>query len=464
MATHFQTISPVDNSIYVEREYSTGEQIQTALEKAQKAHTYWKNVSLTQRVQLCSQAIELFKTKQDQLAREICWQMGRPIAHAGGEIDGVVERAEYMLSIAESALAPIQVAGNHNRIRYIQKEPLGVVFLIAPWNYPYLTAINTLIPALVAGNAVIIKHSSQTPLCAERLVEIFLEAGFPESVFQYLHLTHADCGQVIEHPAINFVAFTGSVAGGRSVANSAAPLFKGVGLELGGKDPVYIRDDADLSTAVASVMDGVFYNAGQSCCGIERIYVHKGVYHDFIDAACQWVKTLNLGRPDELATTLGPMVSKQAATVVRSQIKEAVTSGATPLIDEFKYALSKPDTPYLAPQLLTNVNHTMSLMREESFGPVAGIMTVDNDNEAVSLMNDSDYGLTAAIYTQDVDIAKSLGEQLETGTVFMNRCDYLDPALVWTGVKYSGRGCTLSILGYDQLTQPKSYNLKLVEA
>ncbi|MBU2709545.1 aldehyde dehydrogenase family protein [Zooshikella harenae] len=464
MSTQFQTISPVDNSIYVEREYATGEQIQTALEEAQKAHIYWKNVPLTQRVQLCTQAIELLKTKQDQLAREICWQMGRPIVHAGGEINGVIERAEYMLSIAESALAPIQVPGNHTRIRYIQKEPLGVVLLIAPWNYPYLTAINTLIPALVAGNTVIIKHSTQTPLCAERLVEIFLEAGFPDSVFQYLHLTHAGCEQVIEHPAINFVAFTGSVAGGRSIASSSAQYFKGVGLELGGKDPAYIREDADLATAVASVMDGVFFNAGQSCCGIERIYVHKAVYHDFVEAACQWVKALNLGRPDELATTLGPMISKQAATAVRSQIKEAVACGATMLIDEFKYALSQPGTPYLAPQLLVNVNHSMSIMNEESFGPVAGIMFVDNDDEAVYLMNDSDYGLTAAIYTQDINVAKSLGERLETGTVFMNRCDYLDPALAWTGVKDSGRGCTLSLLGYDQLTQPKSYNLQLAEA
>jgi len=236
--------------------------------------------------------------------------------------------------------------------------------------------------------------------------------------------------------------------------------FISTGLELGGKDPAYVRADADLEHAIENVVDGAFFNSGQSCCGIERIYVHKDLYPGFIAGTAGLVSQYVLGDPTLMATNLGPMVSTKAADFVRAQIADAVEQGATKLIDASIFPADKPGTPYLAPQVLVDVDHTMRVMRQESFGPVVGIMSVDTDEEAVALMNDSDFGLTASIWTQDEQMALDLAEQLETGTVFMSRCDYLDPALAWTGVKNSGRGCTLSSMGYEALTRPKSIHLR----
>ena len=462
MTDTLKTLSPVDNRIYVERPYARDEETDRALDRARKAQAAWKKTPLAERKRIASAFTDAFVGHKDEIAEELTWQMGRPIRFAAGEVGGLEERARAMIDLADAGLANVQVSAKPGFDRWIQREPLGVVFVIAPWNYPYLTAVNTVVPALLAGNAVILKHSAQTPLCAERFQQAFDEAGLPEGLFQYLHLTHEAAERVIQDPRIDQLAFTGSVAGGHAVEQAAAGRFIGVGLELGGKDPAYIRADADLDQAVDTAMDGAFFNSGQSCCGIERIYVHRDIYDAFVPRAIDWVRSLKLGRPDDPETTLGPVVRAAAADFVREQIREAIHQGARAAIDPADYELDEPGSPYLAPQVLLDVDHSMRVMTEESFGPVVGIQKVDSDEEAVALMNDSDYGLTGAIFTRDYDRGIELGEQLEVGTFFINRCDYLDPELAWVGVKNSGRGCTLSVIGYEQLTRPKSFHIKKI--
>ncbi|MFV8782350.1 aldehyde dehydrogenase family protein [Microbulbifer sp. SA54] len=453
-------ISPVDNSVYAERPFAGVYEIQDALNRARRAQPAWARLPVADKAALVNEAVAWLIQKKPQLAEEICWQMGRPIAYAGGEIDGLAERARYMAEIAEAALADISLPAKSGFTRFIRRVPLGTSLVIAPWNYPYLTAINAVVPALLAGNSVLLKHSTQTPLCAERLVEAFVAVGIPEGVFQYLHLDHRDAEQIIINRDVEHVAFTGSVAGGAAIETAAAGRFVSLGLELGGKDPAYVRADADLDHAVASVIDGAFFNSGQSCCGIERIYVHESLFDSFVQKAAALVAQYRLGRPDDPGTTLGPLIRASAADFVRDQIDEALAQGAVAHIDGGAFELDQRGSPYMAPQLLTNVSHTMRVMNEESFGPVVGVMAVADDEQALALMNDSEYGLTAAIYSGDEEAAIRLGDCLQTGTVFMNRCDYLDPALAWTGVKNSGRGCTLSSVGFEYVTRPKSFHLK----
>lgn len=460
MSKRLQTFSPIDGSLYLERDLATPEQIQRALDSAVYAQQRWKQTPLAERVALGRRAVEAFAAREAQLAEELCWMMGRPIRYAPGEVRGFVERASYMADIAEQALADIRLPDKPGFNRFIRREPLGVSLVIAPWNYPYLTAVNAVMPALLAGNAVLLKHSAQTPLCSERMVEAFREAGLPEGVFQFLHLSHADTEQLIQAEPVRHVAFTGSVAGGAMVEKAAAGRFIATGLELGGKDPAYVRADADLAHAVETCVDGAFFNSGQSCCAIERIYVHDYLYDDFVEQAMALVKTYRLGRSDDPETTLGPVVRPEAAAFIRAQVAEAVGQGASALIDPDSFKLDKPGTCYLAPQILTGVNHGMRVMTEETFGPVVGIQRVSSDDEALALMNDSEFGLTAAIFSQNEPAALALAERIDAGTVFLNRCDYLDPALAWTGVKNSGRGCTLSSIGYEHLTRPKSFHFK----
>ena len=455
-----QCISPIDGSVYVERRLASNPEIQAALARAELAQQTWKRTPLSERIAIGRRAIAAFAAREAQLAEELCWMMGRPIRYAAGEIRGFVERASHMADIAEGSLADIRLPDKPGFTRFIRREPLGVALVIAPWNYPYLTAVNAVLPALLAGNAVLLKHSAQTPLCAERMVEAFAEAGLPEGVFQYLHLSHGDTEALIQAPSIAHVAFTGSVPGGAMVEQAAAGRFISVGLELGGKDPAYVRADADLQHAVETAIDGAFFNSGQSCCGIERIYVHESLYDAFVEQAVALVRQYKLGRSDDPQTTLGPLVRADAADFVRGQIAEAVAQGARAHIDPAEFPLDAPGTPYLAPQVLTGVHHGMRVMTEESFGPVVGIQKVASDEEALALMNDSEFGLTAAIFSRDVDAAMALADRVEAGTVFLNRCDYLDPGLAWTGVKHSGRGCTLSRVGYEQLTRPKSFHFK----
>ncbi|CCN33998.1 putative SUCCINATE SEMIALDEHYDE DEHYDROGENASE [Vibrio nigripulchritudo SO65] len=454
------TLSPINGKVCVTRELATAEQIQAVISSASLSQKEWQATSLEKRKAICSQAIENFVANKEEIAKEITQMMGRPIAHTQGEVFGVEERALSMIAQADDALATIELPEKTGFTRYIKRVPVGNVLVIAPWNYPYLTAINAVIPALLAGNSVMLKHSAQTPLCAERLVEAFEGTGLPKGVFQFVHTDHASTEKMIQHPGIDYVAFTGSVAGGAMVERNAAGRFIGVGLELGGKDPAYVRSDADLDHAVETLVDGAFFNSGQSCCGIERIYVHESVHDQFVEKAVELAKEYTLGDPTDPETTLGPLVKTAAADFVREQIKQAVSQGARAHIDEHLFPMSQKGTPYLAPQILTEVNHSMSVMNEESFGPVVGIQSVTSDEEAISLMNDSEFGLTASVFTKDELTGARIGEQIETGTFFVNRCDYLDPQLAWTGVKNSGRGCTLSSIGFEMLTRPKSFHIK----
>ena len=460
MSESLRTISPVDGSVYVERPLAGAAEINKALDVARAAQAEWRNVPVATRQEILRKAVAAFVAKKDEIAAEISWQMGRPISQAGGEVNGFKERADYMINIAPEALGDYNPGEKAGFNRFIRREPLGVVAIIAPWNFPYLTAVNGVVPALMAGNAVVLKHSHQTPLCAERFAEAFEAAGLPKGLFQYLHLSHADAEKLMGDIRIDFVNFTGSVPGGHAVQKAVGGKFIATGMELGGKDPAYLRSDVNINHAVENVIDGAFFNSGQSCCGIERIYAHESVFDAFVEKAAGLVSQYRLGSPIDTETNLGPMVRASSAAFVRGQIADAIRDGAKALIDPSKFAANKEGTPYLAPQVLINVDHSMRVMSEESFGPVVGIMKVTSDDEAIALMNDSEFGLTASIWTADEDAALSIGDRLQTGTVFMNRADYLDPALAWTGVKNSGRGCTLSKLGYESLTRPKSFHLR----
>ncbi|MEL7422650.1 MAG: aldehyde dehydrogenase family protein [Bacteroidota bacterium] len=461
MSNLFQTISPIDNSVYLEREYADSSTIENALANAAKAQASWRNTAIAERALVCQKVLEYFLTNAQDMAEELTWQMGRPLRYTPFEItSGFQERANHMIRIAEQSLADIPAPELDGFERYISREPLGTVLVLAPWNYPYLTSVNAIIPAIMAGNTVVLKHSEQTPLCAERYAEAFAYANAPAGVFQYLHINHDQVATVINDQRIDFVAFTGSVAGGHAVHQAVGQRFIGAGLELGGKDPAYVRADANLEHAIENLVDGSFFNSGQSCCGIERIYVHQDLFQPFVDGFVELTKQYVLGNPLEAETTLGPMVRTASAVHAQSQIEQAIQQGARALIDTKSFAKHQQGTPYMAPQILIDVDHKMSIMQEETFAPVVGIMPVSGDAEAIQLMNDSSYGLTASIWTTDTDKAKAVGQQIETGTLFMNRCDYLDPALAWTGVKNSGRGCTLSTLGYAALTRPKSYHLR----
>lgn len=453
-------ISPVDGRVYVERPHADNATIEQAIAGAAKAQAAWRLKSVAERAAICSAAVDAFVARKSQIAEEITWQMGRPISQAPGEVGGFEERARHMIAIADTALADLQPTAKDGFNRFIRREPVGVVFTVAPWNFPYLTAVNSVWPAVMAGNAVLLKHSAQTPLCAERFEEAFVEAGAPEGLVRHLHLTHDQTAAVMRSADVDFVAFTGSVDGGHAVQHALADRFIGTGLELGGKDPAYVRADADLAQAIDTLVDGAMFNTGQSCCGIERIYVHQSVFDDFLSGAAELTRGYRLGNPTDSNTSLGPMVRTSAADFVRGQVAEAVAAGATAHVDPKLFAADAAGTPYLAPQILSGVDHSMRVMTEESFGPVVGVMPVADDAEAIRLMNDSAFGLTASVFTRDEEAAIFIGNQVETGTFFMNRCDYLDPALAWTGVKNSGRGCTLSSVGYESLTRPKSYHLK----
>jgi acyl-CoA reductase-like NAD-dependent aldehyde dehydrogenase len=456
-----KVFSPVDGSVYVERDFHTPKDVDKVLSGAVEAQRKWKQLDVAERKPYIERFIRSFEKATDRISEELSWQMGRPVVQAPSEVRGTIERSVGMLDLAEKALANVLVGEKPGFHRYIKKEPLGVVLVIPAWNYPYLIAINTIVPALLAGNAVVLKHSSQTPLVSERFYDAFVDAGLPEGLFQYLYLTHEDTAKVIQDKRVDFVAFTGSVPGGYQVQQAAVNRFIGIGLELGGKDPAYVCEDANLEYSIENLVDGAFYNAGQSCCGIERIYVHKNIYDQFVEGFVALTRQYKLGNPLDKETNLGPVAKKSGAETVINHIHAAVKAGAKALIDPSLFPATELGFNYLAPQVLVDVDHTMAVMTEESFGPVVGIMKVNSDEEAVALMNDSEYGLTASVWTKDEEKAIALGDKVETGTLFMNRCDYLDPYLCWTGVKNSGRGCTLSALGYDHLTRPKSFHLRV---
>ncbi|GAA6153356.1 aldehyde dehydrogenase family protein [Pseudoteredinibacter isoporae] len=468
MPDQLRCYSPIDGKQYVQRRYCSDEELNFAIDHARVAQGRWQSTPLEQRLTQLAEVLNYFDEHRKLIAEQITWQMGRPSRYAEGEINGLLERGRHMLSIAPTALAnirPTSTEGLGSSLdHYIELTPVGLVLTVAPWNYPLLTTVNSVIPALAAGNAVLLKPSAQTPLAGEHFQRACAQAGLPKDLLQCLHLRHEQSSRLLSEGQVDFASFTGSVQAGAEFERSAAGQFLGLGLELGGKDPAYVRADLhseQVEEAAVALADGAFFNSGQSCCGIERIYVAETHYERFCERFVAEVGQLKLGNPIEPETTLGPLVRPAAANWVREQVAKAVEQGARTWIDPSQYPLDDGEGAYLAPQVLTDVNHRMSVMSEESFGPVVGIMPVSGDAQAIELMNDSAYGLSASIWTQDKEAAQTIGQQIQTGTVFMNRCDYLDPALAWTGVKQTGRGVSLSSLGYAQLTQAKSFHLRL---
>ena len=452
--------SPVDGREIARRRIASDAGIATAIATARTAQRDWAAQPLQVRIDAVLRMLDALLAGDAEAVPELAWQMGRPVRY-GGEFRGVAERVRHMAGIAPAALANVVPADRPGFTRYVRRDPLGLVLVIAPWNYPYLTAVNSIAPALIAGNAVLLKHAAQTLLAGERFAAAAAAAGLPDGLFANLVLSHDQTAGILVSSSVDHCVFTGSVAGGRAIERAAAGTFTSLGLELGGKDPAYVREDADLDDAVANLVDGACFNSGQSCCGIERIYVHASLYDGFVERAAAAVSAYVLGDPLDPATTLGPMATARGANHVRTQLAAALAAGARGLVDPGRFPADTGAGPYLAPQLMIDVDHRMELMTVETFGPVVGVMKVADDGEAVRLMNDSPYGLSAAIWTRDAGAAVQIGEQLDTGTVFMNRCDYLDPGLAWTGVKDTGRGASLSAIGYETLTRPKSFHLKL---
>lgn len=452
------TRSPVDGRVILERALADRAGLERALARAEAGRRAWRATPLDERLAALGRMVDDMEARKPALAQGLVEQIGRPTRWAGGEINGFVDRARTMIRLAPGALAAVDPGEKAGFKRSIKREPLGAVLVLAPWNYPYLTAVNAVVPALAAGNVVLLKHSDQSPLVAEEMVASARAAGIPEEVFQFIHMSHELTAEAVADPRVHHVCFTGSVDGGHAVVEAARRRFIDIGLELGGKDPAYVRPDANLAFAAENIVEGVLFNSGQSCCAVERIYVHDAVYDEFIERAIAECERWVVGAPDDPAAWMGPMARARGAEAVRRQVAAAMEAGAWGLVDP--EAFGDLEGNFVAPQLLGEVTHDMELMREETFGPVAGVMRVRSDEEAVALMNDSRYGLTASIWSRDLEAAEAIGDALDTGTVFLNRCDYLDPELAWTGVKDSGRGVTLSTLGFHHLTRAKSFHLR----
>ncbi|MEM6991209.1 MAG: aldehyde dehydrogenase family protein [Myxococcota bacterium] len=455
-------VSPIDGQIAYQYERLGLDAARAAVEEAAAAQQSFRATPLAERVALCRRMLHAYEAREDQYAEQITRMMGKPLAHARGEFQGPMkERVGHLCTIAADALADEHPEAIDGFTRFIRREPVGVVFDIAAWNYPLIIAINVVVPAVLAGNAVVIKHAHQTALVAQQLAQAFADAGAPAGLVQAMPVDHTVAASLIGQRRFGYVSFTGSVRGGHEVYRAvAANDFIGCGLELGGKDGALVLPDCDLPSTVDNLVDAAFFNAGQSCCGIERIYVHADVYDSFVEAYVAQARAYVLGNPLDEGTNLGPMVRADAVQHVRAQVEQATTRGAQVVVGDADYVVPDLSDCYLAPHVLTGVNHSMNLMTEETFGPAIGIMKYTSVDEGVALMNDSHYGLTGSVWTTDDARAAALAERIDAGTVFQNRCDYLDPGLAWTGVKDSGHGASLSRLGFLSVTRPKSFHLR----
>ncbi|MGI9461233.1 MAG: aldehyde dehydrogenase family protein [Alphaproteobacteria bacterium] len=455
-------ISPIDGKLLASRHSLDEKQLTQIIQDAKNAQKKWANTSLTTRKEYIKKFMAAMQAMNQDIIPELAQQMGRPVRF-GGEWHSFEERINFMLEYADQALGDRLPPNPQNGFKRFQvRSPIGLVMVIAPWNYPYLTANNTIGVALLSGNAVLLKHSSQTILVGERFQKAFDMAGLPKGLFTNIVLDHPTSEKLLQSGHINFVNFTGSVNGGRAIEKAAAGSFAGIGLELGGKDPAYVMNDADIKAAVDNLVDGAFFNSGQCCCGIERIYLEEKIYDDFLSAAIEKTQKYVLDNPLDENTTLGPMAHHRFANTVRQQVTAAIKEGASPHIDSKLFPKDNDKDCYVMPQILTEVNHNMTIMQEETFGPVVGIMKVKNDSDAITLMNDSPFGLTASLWTNDVARAEKIGRQIDSGTIFMNRCDYVDPGLGWTGIKNTGRGISLGFGGFDSMTRAKNFHLRQI--
>ena len=453
--------NPYTGEVVLERQLATSSQMDEIMKRSHEAHRSWKRTSLTERLEVVKRFTDHFHSNAHDYAAEITASMGKPLGQARGEVRGMIYRATQMSAIAEDALADIVLPEQKGYSRWIRREPVGVVVVLAAWNYPLLTAINSVVAAVLAGNSVVLKQSPRAPRCAEQFAEAFEAAGAPKDLVTAIHCSYAVSEELVAHPLAGYVSFTGSVFGGRRIYQAVAnSRFIDVGLELGGKDPAYVAEDANFEHAVVNLVEGGFYNAGQSCCGIERVYVHETIYDKFLEATVEETRNYQPGDPMVKDTSLGPMAQPTSVPFLEKQIDEAKSSGARILTGGSATQFDGKGR-FFSPTIVADTDHSMSIAKEESFGPVIAIQKVSSDQQAIEKMNDSAFGLTASIWTSDIERGRKLLPQLEAGTVFLNRADYLDPHLAWTGVKDSGKGASLSALGFHAVTRPKSYHLRL---
>jgi len=449
-----QVHSPYDDQLVAELNTDDAASLETKLVAAMHAQAEWRAVPVPERIERVRAGVEWFREHAEAVAVDVTRQMGKPLVQARSEVSGLLERAEYMLSIAAEELAPEHLPAKDGFTRRIEHVPLGVVLDVAAWNYPLLIPVNVVVPALLAGNAVLLKHSARTPLCGQHFERAFEAVGLP-GLLSSLILDHSQTEGLIADPRVGHVAFTGSVQGGRRIHRAVSARFIDVGLELGGNDPAYVAADADLATAVAGVVDGACYNAGQSCCAVERVYVHQVVADEFLEAARELMKAYHTGDPMLAETTLGPLASAGSLPELERQVQEARAAGA-----ELLTGGHSVDGRFFEATLLSGCANDTALMQEESFGPLLPVLTVAGDAEALIHMNDTRFGLTASIWTADRDRAEWFATRHDAGTIYQNRCDVLDPALPWTGFRDSGKGSTLSRYGFQHLTRRKAIHFR----
>lgn len=448
--------SPYSQDVVAEIPWDSPTAVEGKLDRARQAHGRWRTLPLEKRMAEVAQALAYFRAGGEKIARDVSLQMGKPIVQARKEVDTMIARAEHLIVIAKYALAPDVLPAPSGMKLRIEHHPLGVVLDIAAWNYPLLVPVNVVVPALLAGNAVLLKHSPLTPLCGEHFERGFASLSVPNLV-QNVVVENERAEELIEDSRIDHVAFTGSVATGRRVLGAAARRGIGAGLEMGGKDPAYVAEDADIDFAAENVVDGACYNAGQSCCAVERVYVHETVYESFLERARAALRQYRMGDPLDARTNLGPLARRSGVETLAGQVQDAVLRGAKVLVGGRRVT---GKGWFFEPTLIAGVPNEALAMREESFGPILPVASVASDDEAIARMNDSRYGLTASVWTRSGERAERFAREVEAGTVYQNRCDYLDPALPWTGWKESGLGSTLSRYGFLGLTRRKSIHFR----
>jgi len=449
-------INPATEAQIIEVKEDTSATIKAKFETAKTAQKHWAKVPLKERIACIAKFNKLMLAFADSIAKDMTAEIGKPLAQAKDEISGGMARSQYFIENSEKYLAEEWVTSEGETKEKITYEPLGVIANISAWNYPILVGVNVFIPALIGGNAVLYKPSEYSTLTGLHMAKILWKAGIPKGVFQVV-VGAKDAGEALLNLPLDGYFFTGSYTTGKHIAERVAGTLVPVGLELGGKDPMYVCQDVDVTAAVAAGVEGAFYNNGQSCCAVERIYVHKTIYNQYIAAFVSEAKKMLVGDPTDEATFLGSLTRPQQITILENQIKDATEKGASLLLGGKK--MDKKGY-YFKPTVLSNVNHSMEVMMDESFGPIIGIQKVNNDEEAIALMLDTPYGLTSSVFTKDENRALRIMKQLNSGTVYWNCCDRVSPHIPWSGRGNSGLGSTLSHAGIRTFVQPKSYHLR----